>query len=501
MAEEQKRLLLAFLFIIIILLFWSYLSKPQPAPTAQKAIPSDTVSAVREVEALNIPRGDTIVIDREKLKLIFSTSGGAIKSFFFKDYKVDIVPEGKFLFTTIIGDSVFGFDYQLFQDSVVFKKRIGEIMVYKRYSFAMENGFNLKVASDTLPQTLSLKDGLAITEKKNQAEDIRHFDVYVQDYKFNRITPNIKTKLEYKTAWHWLALRNKYFVLIINNLGVIEKTFLHQIAGSFSESEIEKAYFGCGVRGNVNRFGVEIYGKNEINISVLLLPIQYSLLVQYKKGYEQIAAGGFWGPIARIILGILKFFYSLVKNYGVVVIIFAVLLKAIFFPLSKQVFVSQQRMQMLQPELKRLQQKYKNDPQTLNQEMMHLYKAYKINPFSGCLPLLIQFPIFIALYQVLSTSIEFRQAPFILWINDLSVKDPYYVLPIGMGIMMLIQSLMTAVDPRQRFMIIIMPLVMIYVFLNFPSGLQLYWFTYNILSLIEQFLIKRHFGVTLSVKK
>ncbi|MEO0185646.1 MAG: membrane protein insertase YidC, partial [candidate division WOR-3 bacterium] len=156
-----------------------------------------------------------------------------------------------------------------------------------------------------------------------------------------------------------------------------------------------------------------------------------------------------------------------------------------------QMLISQQKMQMVQPELKKLQDKYKNDPQALNREMMHLYKTYKVNPFSGCLPLLIQFPIFIALYQVLSTSFEFRGAPFILWITDLSIKDPYYVLPISMGVLMLLQSLMTTVDPRQRMMVIMMPVVMIFVFLNFPSGLQLYWFTYNILSIIEQFMIKK----------
>ncbi|MEO0190924.1 MAG: membrane protein insertase YidC, partial [candidate division WOR-3 bacterium] len=445
------------------------------------------------LETTKIPAGDTIIVDRPRLRIVFSTTGGAIKSFLLKDYRIDIVPEGKFLFTTVISDSIYQFEPKLFPDSVVFTKKIGEITIYKRYFFEHENGFNLKISSDTLIQILSLKDGLAITEKKNQSEDLRHFDVYVQDYKFNRVTPNIKTKLEYKTTWNWLALRNKYFVLIINNLGVIENTFFHQITSLFPKSGIAKSYLGCGVRSNVNRFGVEIYGKNEINISIFLLPLQYSLLVQYKKGYEQIASGGFWGPIARLILVILKFFYSLVKNYGIVVIIFAVLLKVVFFPLSKQVFISQQRMQLLQPELKKLQQKYKNDPQTLNQEMMHLYKVYKINPFSGCLPLLIQFPVFIALYQVLSTSIEFRQAPFVLWITDLSLKDPYYVLPIGMGIMMLIQSLMTTVDPRQKFMVIMMPIVMIFVFLNFPSGLQLYWFTYNILSIIEQFIIKKYF--------
>jgi YidC/Oxa1 family membrane protein insertase len=123
--------------------------------------------------------------------------------------------------------------------------------------------------------------------------------------------------------------------------------------------------------------------------------------------------------------------------------------------------------------------------------MMQLYKTYKVNPFGGCLPLLIQMPIFFALYQTLIASIEFRQAPFILWITDLSFKDPYYILPIAMGVMMLVQSLFTVVDPRQKFMVIIMPVFMVFIFLNFPSGLQLYWFTYNILTLVEHVITKR----------
>jgi YidC/Oxa1 family membrane protein insertase len=171
--------------------------------------------------------------------------------------------------------------------------------------------------------------------------------------------------------------------------------------------------------------------------------------------------------------------------------LFAILIKLIFFPLSRQMIASQHKMQIIQPEMKKLQKRFKDEPQRLNQEMMQLYKTYKVNPFSGCLPLVIQMPIFIALYQTLISSIEFRQAPFIFWITDLSLKDPYYVLPITMGVIMLVQSLITTVDPRQRFMVLFMPVLMVFIFLNFPSGLQLYWFTYNILTVIEHILTRR----------
>jgi YidC/Oxa1 family membrane protein insertase len=249
------------------------------------------------------------------------------------------------------------------------------------------------------------------------------------------------------------------------------------------------------MRGGRDRYGADIVGGAVIDVSVLLLPIKYSELAEYDKKYEDITSGGILGPISRIILFVFNLFYAIFKNYGLAIVLFAILIKAIFFPLSRQMIISQHKMQMLQPELKKIQQKYKDNPQRLNQEMMHLYKTYKVNPFSGCLPLLVQMPIFFALYQTLITSIELRQAPFIFWITDLSLKDPYYVLPIGMGIMMLVQSLFTTVDPRQRMMVIFMPIILVIIFLNLPSGLQLYWFTYNILTLVEHYITRRG-GIT-----
>jgi YidC/Oxa1 family membrane protein insertase len=232
-------------------------------------------------------------------------------------------------------------------------------------------------------------------------------------------------------------------------------------------------------------------GTHPVILGVRFLPLRHNVLIRYQQGYEAMLNLGLWGFISRIILIIFNFFFLVFRNYGIAIMLFAILLKVIFFPLSRQMIVSQHKMQMLQPELKKIQAKYKNDSAALNQEMMHLYKTYKVNPFSGCLPLLIQFPIFMALYQTLNTSIEFRQANFVFWLTDLSIKDPFFVLPIGMGVMMLIQSLMTPVDPRQRFMIVIMPLFMIFIFLNLPSGLQLYWFMYNILTLVENYIVKR----------
>jgi len=295
-------------------------------------------------------------------------------------------------------------------------------------------------------------------------------------------------------------LRNKYFAMIVNSpdkaesveFSKITPVFDKKISATVPATAPTTAEFGCGYgAGNPNRFGAVIYAAGPLKIQVRSLPLFNSVLIRYNQGYESMVNLGLWGFISRIILAVFNFFYFIFRNYGVAIILFAILLKAIFYPLSRQMIISQHKMQALQPELKKIQVKYKNDSAALNQETMHLYKTYKVNPFSGCLPLLIQFPIFMALYQTLITSIEFRQAHFAFWLTDLSIKDPYFVLPIGMGVMMLIQSLMTPVDPRQRFMIVIMPIFMIFIFLNLPSGLQLYWFTYNILTLIENYIVKR----------
>jgi len=147
------------------------------------------------------------------------------------------------------------------------------------------------------------------------------------------------------------------------------------------------------------------------------------------------------------------------------------------------------KMQQLQPKLNEIKEKYKKDPQKMQRETMEMYKKYKVNPVGGCLPMLLQIPVFYALYKVLMIAIELRGAPFLLWITDLSAKDPYYILPIIMGITMVVQQKMTpsSLDPTQNKMMMLMPVVFTFLFLNFASGLVLYWLVNNILSIAQQF--------------
>ncbi len=472
--------------------------QPETEPVVVDTLSAET--AVATPEPTQEPRlfdADSFVVDREKFRIVLSSAGGSVQSFYLKEYNVNIVPEGKHLFVTVDNSGAVPlFGALVSQDSIVFQA--DDVPIQKVYHFNSADGFRLTSRAATgAERVLSLRSGLRITEVKNRNEDLRHFNVYLKNEKVEKITGKIKDEYSYAGAVDWFALRSKYFALFVNSIEGIEglnfyKLAKEQACAEPAENSVQHAAFGCYyMRGGGNQYGAEIVTTGTLDVSVVLLPVKHTVLAQYDREYESITSGGILGPISRFFLLIFNFFYSLLGNYGFAIMLFAIMIKLIFFPLSRQMIASQHKMQLIQPEMKKLQQRYKEDPQRLNQEMMQLYKTYKVNPFSGCLPLVIQMPIFIALYQTLITSIEFRQASFIFWITDLSLKDPYYVLPIAMGVIMLVQSLLTTVDPRQRFMVLFMPVLMVFIFLNFPSGLQLYWFTYNILTVIEHILTKR----------
>ncbi len=199
--------------------------------------------------------------------------------------------------------------------------------------------------------------------------------------------------------------------------------------------------------------------------------------------------------IARPLFHVLQFFHDYTGNYGVAIILLTVGVRGIFIPLSHKSYRSMKDMQVLQPQLQVLQKKHKDDKQRLQREMMELYQKQKVNPLGGCLPMLLQIPVFVALFNVLYTTIEIRQAPFMFWIRDLSDKDPFFVLPILMGLTMLIQQKMqpTTMDPMQAKLFLMMPVFMTFLFLNFSSGLVLYMLTNNVLTISQQYLTMKYF--------
>lgn len=202
--------------------------------------------------------------------------------------------------------------------------------------------------------------------------------------------------------------------------------------------------------------------------------------------------GWFWF-ISQIIFWMMQQIYNVIGNWGWAIVIVTIVIKMIFYPLSSKSFKSMSAMKKLQPKLAALKERYGDDKQKYTQAMMDLYKQEKINPMAGCLPILVQIPVFIALYWVLVESVELRQAPWIFWIHDLSRQDPYYVLPVLMGISMFIQQKLNPPppDPLQAKMMMLMPLVFTVLFANFPAGLMLYWFVNNTLSFMQQWYVMR----------
>ncbi len=194
----------------------------------------------------------------------------------------------------------------------------------------------------------------------------------------------------------------------------------------------------------------------------------------------------------------LTFIHQYIPNYGWALVVFTFFIKILLFPLTYASSVSMAKMQTLQPKIKAIKKKYKNlkDPEQrkkMNVETMALYKSEKVNPAGGCLPLLLQMPVFFGLFRLLQTSISIRHEPWMLWITDLSLKDAFYVLPILMGITQIIVSKMspTTADSSQKKMMYIMPVVMVFLFMNFSSGLNLYWFISNLLQIGQQHIINK----------
>ncbi|MCW8828659.1 MAG: membrane protein insertase YidC, partial [Gammaproteobacteria bacterium] len=216
-------------------------------------------------------------------------------------------------------------------------------------------------------------------------------------------------------------------------------------------------------------------------------------LEEVAKGLELTVDYGFLTVIAKPLFWMLELIHSFVGNWGWSIILITIMIKAAFYKLSETSYKSMAQMRKLQPRLKQLKERFGDDKQKLNEAMMKMYREEKINPLGGCLPILVQIPVFIALYWMLLESVEMRQAPFMFWIQDLSIKDPYFVLPVLMGITMFIQHRLnpTPLDPIQARVMMILPIAFTFFFMFFPAGLVLYWVVNNTLSIAQQYYITR----------
>lgn len=283
-------------------------------------------------------------------------------------------------------------------------------------------------------------------------------------------------------------------------------------------------YFAIGVlfRDALYRGNLEIQGDPPLEgITLLFPPLQgtpltleffgipkeFRLIRTFPRELDRLLDFGWSGFLARPLASLLHFFYGILHNYGFAIILLTILVRLLLYPLTYKGFHSMQKLSQIRPKLEEIQKRYKDDPRRLQEELLKLYRTEKVNPFSGCLPLLLQLPVFIALYQVLLVSVELRHAPFGLWIRDLSSPDtlftlrpfglslPFRPLPLAMGITTYLQQKLSpspaTLDPAQRMIMNIMPVFLTIISYGFPSGLVLYWFISNLFSIAQQWWMMR----------
>lgn len=257
------------------------------------------------------------------------------------------------------------------------------------------------------------------------------------------------------------------------------------------------------VAGSITNATIAPSQTQDLNSVLYNGPIIKANVASLAPNLEKTLDYGMLSFFSEIIFWVMFHIHQLVGNWGLSIILVTIVIKAIFYPLSAKSYRSMAKIRMLQPRIKRLQETYKDDRQALGKKTMEMYKEEKVNPLSGCLPMVIQIPIFIALYWVLLESVELRQSPFIFWIHDLSAKDPFYILPILMGISMFLQQRLspTPAEPMQAKIIMFLPIIFTFLFSSFPAGLVLYWLTNNVISILQQWTITKRFEAAHSHKK
>lgn len=484
-------MLLAFLIIFVVLFLWTTMTarkRSQAVPVAQQPAPPVVTSHAPPAASPLPPtkalpeRFDTL--ENRRLRIVFSSQGGTIASVWLKDYRVQLAPEGAHAagITLLTGAGSADLSYRPMTvrrtaDALEYADSIADLRVTRRYQLGDDYALSVEVemSGPNSGYVLTFPDGIALTEA-NRPQDLMHNHLLVQSGNIERYgAKQVRNGLQLNRHYQWAGMRTLYFLTALSP----QSGALDTVSGALLGDN--RIGWAAGVKGT----------RTQDRFLFYFGPMEYNALRRY-----QLQAAFDFGRFLVIdlkwiglpILRFLQLLHTALRNFGLAILIFAVLMKAIFYPLSRIQNRQMKNMALLQPKLDELKKRYKNDAEGLNRETMQLYRLYKVNPFYGCLPLLIQMPIFFALYQVLRFSVDLRQAPFVFWIRDLSLRDPYYILPVLMGVFSILQSLLTSAGQQNKMLMIMMPIMITVIFLNFPSGLQLYWLIFNILSIIESLI-------------
>ncbi|GAB6184261.1 membrane protein insertase YidC [Thermodesulfovibrio hydrogeniphilus] len=508
MENSGLRAVLAVIISMAILFgfqyFYTKYYQPKNQPVQQQETQKQEKSVDTKTPAVQLPaekkpvekivkddKYREITVENDVFKVILSNEGATIKRVLLKKYKDNkgnpvVLSASEISALSILKNSQLDYAKAMFNvDSsrasfsnseeavVAFSYNDGDVSIKRSFIFnKTDYAIDVKDEITGLGNYyVTLGKDFGIFDK----EDASHWGpVILKDADRIELNPSkIKEPAVYKDGVKWVAQEDKYFFAALTPISKANQFVVSPYNGN--------ALVSVEFQDGVNHY------------KIFAAPKEYDYLKKFNLGLEHIVDFGFFSIIARPLFWFLKLLYSITSNYGVAIIILTILVRIPFIPLVNRGQKSMQKLSELQPKLAQLREQYKNDPQRLQKEMMELYRKYKINPMGGCLPILLQIPVFFALYKILTVAIELRQAPFMLWIQDLSAKDPYYVLPILMGATMLIQQKMTpsTMDPTQQKIMLLMPVVFTFLFLTFPSGLVLYWLVNNIFGIAQQFYINQ----------
>jgi YidC/Oxa1 family membrane protein insertase len=478
---------------LLVLMTWSVVVQILYKPKGKVVSPSPPKEVV-PIPHVRVGGGKDIVVETERMVVVLSSFGARVKSWRLKGHRADV---GKGLYDLVFSPSESGAALLVAEGWVEgewsFERKGYEVRfwrdippglhVEKRYVFS-SGGYDVglfvslenRSGSEVSLGRLCLSWWPGPIPIKGMAR--YHSAAWKVDGEVKRGVPKDKGAFAYYPGKvSWVAYKDKYFCAILFDFGSSRRAYVRNL-GSGREVGLYIGFLRLSP-GARKVFKFSIYGGPQIE--GLLKPF----------GAEGVIDYGTFGWISKIMILLLNLFHRLTGNYGVAIIFLTILTKIVFWPLYQKSVKSTKAMQELQPQINALREKYGKNPQRLQRELMRLYKEKGVSPLGGCLPILIQFPVFLALYSALTNAVELRGSGFVLWIKDLSVRDPYYVLPILMGITMIVQQRQTPSDPRTSRIMTMTTLIFVVMFLGLPSGVVLYWFVMNLLNIAQQYLVTR----------
>lgn len=513
-----------------------------PNPVATNAVASAAAEAVRRTVKPDVPE-EVYFLENDELKLELTSWGAGVKKATLKNFaqKAGEIGDGNppvvLDYTSSALGMLEGIEGLGYQAAYVLKEKGDCYIVFTNAEAKIERKITLKpgykvVVDDSFGEPSRLKDGnsisIGVMTMGNAADDILSIDSrragedgevvhYGAD---NEAAPKLNSLLAgglaggcgcggprklqagepieqsdtVNGAQDWIALKDRFFVTAFVKSSLDNKGFTASVTRNIEIDDVYRPY-------NVNAKVLFAGGAEKRTSEFLIGPKEQALMGD--NGMKEVMEFGFWSFLCYPMVWLLNLFHSAISNYGVAIILLTIFVRLVFWPLTRKSTEGMKKMQEIQPLLKELQAKFKDNPQRLQQETFALYREKKVNPLSSCLPMLIQIPIFIALFNVLRSMVELRYAPF-LWIDDLSAPEHLFaswfpfgglnILPILMAATMYLQSKLTpsAGDKnQQRMMTVMMPIMMLFMFYNFASALSLYWTVSQVLSIVQMWMMRR----------